>query len=89
MKILIFGSNGWIGGQCIDLLKKQNIEYIQSTSRADCEKDVVEEINTHNPTHVMSLIGRTHGKIGDKVYPTIDYLENKGKLVDNIRDNLY
>ena len=37
----------------------------------------------------MSLIGRTHGKIGDKIISTIDYLEEDGKLVENIRDNLY
>ena len=37
----------------------------------------------------MSFIGRTHGKIGDKEYPTIDYLEQPGKLVENTRDNLF
>ena len=41
------------------------------------------------PTHAISFIGRTHGKIGDKTYTTIDYLEEKGKLTENIRDNLF
>ena len=35
------------------------------------------------------FIGRTHGCIGDKKYATIDYLEQKGKLLENVRDNLY
>jgi len=43
-----------------------------------------------NPMNSMNvLVYRTHGKIGEKVYPTIDYLEQEGKLVENVRDNLY
>ena len=38
---------------------------------------------------MVSFIGRTHGKIGDKQYTTIDYLEQEGKLQENVRDNLY
>jgi 3,5-epimerase/4-reductase len=37
----------------------------------------------------VSFIGRTHGIIDGKVYPTIDYLENPGKLIENVRDNLF
>ena len=37
----------------------------------------------------MSCIGRTHGKINDCEIPTIDYLEEKGKLIENLTDNLY
>jgi dTDP-glucose 4,6-dehydratase len=47
------------------------------------------EIEEIQPTHVVSFIGRTHGRIGDKIYTTIDYLEQEGKLVENMRDNLY
>jgi 3,5-epimerase/4-reductase len=39
----------------------------------------------HSPTHIISFIGRTYG--GD--FNTIDYLEQPGKLTDNVRDNLY
>ena len=46
-------------------------------------------IDKCNPTHIISFIGRTHGEINGKQYPTIDYLEQPGKLVDNIRDNLF
>ena len=40
-------------------------------------------------THVMSFIGRTHGTYEGETISTIDYLEKPGKLVENIKDNLY
>jgi dTDP-glucose 4,6-dehydratase len=89
MKVLIYGSDGWIGQQFIRLLADRHIEYVKGTSRADQTDSLADEINRINPTNVISFIGRTHGKIGDTVYPTIDYLEQKGKLLDNVRDNLY
>lgn len=89
MNILIYGSNGWIGQQFIEILKEKNIAYIQGVSRVDDYDNVVQEITTNKPSHVISFIGRTHGKIGDKQYTTIDYLEQDGKLYENVRDNLY
>ena len=62
---------------------------VQGKSRLDNISDVEQELRDKTPTHVFCFIGRTHGKIGDKVYTTIDYLEQPGKLVDNIRDNLF
>jgi len=88
MKILIYGSKGWIGKQFTKLLKKTN-DYTDGNARLDIIKSVMDEIEEIKPTHVFCFIGRTHGKIGDKVYSTIDYLEEPGKLVDNIRDNLF
>ena len=87
MKILIYGANGWIGGQFIQLLN--DVEYVCGKSRVDNENELKNEISEHKPTHIISFIGRTHGTIGDKVYGTIDYLEQKGKLPENIRDNLF
>ena len=89
MKVLVYGSNGWIGNQFIDILNKNNIQYVKGTSRVNCLEDLEQEINIINPTHIASFIGRTHGTIDDKVYTTIDYLEQKGKLIENVRDNLY
>lgn len=89
MKILVYGSNGWIGTQFIDILKKQKIDYVRGLARVDNKNDLIEEIELVNPTNVISFIGRTHGKIGDKIYTTIDYLEQEGKLLENVRDNLY
>jgi len=89
MKILFFGKNGWIGNQLYDLFIKNNKDVVISNQRAENYKELEEEIKTVNPTHIISLIGRTHGVIGDKKYTTIDYLEQPGKLQENVRDNLY
>ena len=89
MKILIFGHKGWIGNMMCNILDKNNITYVKSNVRANNKNDVEEEIKSLNPTHVMSFIGRTHGVIGDKVFTTIDYLEQKGKIIENVRDNLF
>lgn len=85
MKWLIFGYKGWIGQQVIKLLEKDEHTVITSDVRADDEKNVEKLVTEVLPDRVVSLIGRTHG-IG---YSTIDYLEQKGKLVENVRDNLY
>ena len=85
MKLLIFGSRGWIGEQFCEYLNERKILYIESNCRADNEKDVEKEIIEYKPTNIISFIGRTYGG----TFNTIDYLEQPGKLVDNIRDNLY
>ena len=89
MKVLVYGHAGWIGNQFVEILKKNNINYILGTVRVDDTTLLVKELDDILPSHVVSFIGRTHGKIGEKVYPTIDYLENPGKLVENVRDNLF
>ena len=89
MNILIYGSKGWIGQQFVEILNNNNMNYVIGTARADNKIDLLSEINMNNPTHIVSFIGRTHGKIGDTLYNTIDYLEEDGKLIENIRDNLF
>jgi dTDP-glucose 4,6-dehydratase len=89
MNVLIYGSNGWIGSMFKNTMIKNNIEFCCGKSRVDCRSTLVEEMDRIQPTHIISFIGRTHGTIGDKKITTIDYLEEPGKLVDNIRDNLY
>ena len=89
-KFLIYGAQGWIGSQLITLLNNySNIETIVGKVRVDNHIELLHEINSVYPTHIICLIGRTHGVIDGKIYPTIDYLEQKGKLVENVRDNLY
>jgi 3,5-epimerase/4-reductase len=89
--ILFFGSNGWIGSKVVDLLNEKNIPILKSTSRADDISSIRKEIQESSTpiTHIMSFIGRTHGVYENEKITTIDYLEKPGKLVDNIRDNLY
>ena len=89
MKILIYGSKGWIGSQFMKLIINNNHNIIEGTSRVDNYHNVMEELNNINPTHVISFIGRTHGITNGVNYSTIDYLEQEGKLVENIRDNLF
>lgn len=85
MKWLIFGYKGWIGQQVVKLLESKEHTVITTDIRADDEKNVDKLLQEKQPDRVVSLIGRTHGP----GYTTIDYLEQKGKLVENVRDNLY
>jgi dTDP-glucose 4,6-dehydratase len=104
MLILVYGSKGWIGTQFINILKKNNIIFVEGLSRVDNEADIYNEIDKIKPTNIISFIGRTHGlsintsdldsskdcdKSSSTLYTTIDYLEHKDKLLENIRDNLY
>ena len=84
MKILIYGSRGWIASYLISELLSNDYEICEG-GRADDEENVCKDLDEHKPTHVLSLIGRTHGE----GFTTIDYLEQPEKLQENIRDNLY
>jgi 3,5-epimerase/4-reductase len=93
---LIYGSNGWIGQQLISLLDTQfpDISYSCGSSRLNDKKTLAEELDAIQPTHVISFTGRTHGKIQQENgewtnYGTIDYLEQPGKIKENVRDNLF
>ncbi len=85
MNILIYGGKGWIGSMFIELLDRCKIKYYCGYARVDKVKNLIDEIECIKPTHIISFIGRTHGE----GYTTIDYLEQDGKLVENIRDNLF
>ena len=91
MRILIFGGNGWIGQQFVSVLNASNtstqsLEYRIAATRVDLDRiaDLEQEIDAFSPTHIISFLGRTHGEN----FTTIDYLEQPGKLVENVRDNL-
>lgn len=98
MKFLIYGSKGWIGQQFIQICHNKmyypqnrlNIEIIEGKARLDNLEAVSQELNNIKPERVISFTGRTHGITEDgKQWTTIDYLEQPGKLVDNVRDNLF
>ena len=89
IRALIYGSNGWIGQQLIELLQAEGIKHTRGIARVNDIPHLTKEIEQTKPTHIVSFIGRTHGVIGDEVYPTIDYLEKEGKLAENVRDNLF
>lgn len=83
---LIFGGHGWLGGQFCEYVKTQRpSDTIKiATCRADNQTAVEQELKRVQPSRVASFIGRTHGP----GFSNIDYLEQKGKLVDNLKDNL-
>jgi dTDP-4-dehydrorhamnose reductase len=89
MKVLLYGKNGWIGEKVYKLLIEKGHSVIIGNARAENSESLEEEITAIEPTNIISTIGRTHGKIGDKEYTTIDYLEQTGKLKENVRDNLF
>lgn len=76
--------------QLLELLQKEyDIEIFIGNSRVDNEESLVKEILKIQPDCIVSTIGRTHGIFNGKIYNSSDYLEQKGKLVENLRDNLY
>ena len=84
--ILLFGGGGWIGGQLMNVLRLAGHSVSSvSSPRADDTAKVAELLDAAKPDRVVCLVGRTHGP----GFPTIDYLEQPGKLVENIQDNLY
>ena len=90
MKVLVYGHAGWIGTMMCNILKKNNVEFICSKCRTNEKENVETELVEISPTHVMSFIGRTHGITEDGIkYTTIDFLEQKGKIFENVRDNLF
>lgn len=89
MKLLVYGSKGWIGSMFLKELNDQNVDYVLGEKRAEDINGLEEEIIECGATNIVSFIGRTHGNIGETKYTTIDYLEQEGKLKENVRDNLY
>lgn len=90
-KWLIYGSRGWIGKQFIEFISK-DIEIIEGKVRCNSQ-DLEREIKEVKPDRVISFIGRTSGPpeldyLGS-INTTIDYLEQKGKVYENVRDNFF
>ena len=85
MKWLVFGHKGWIGQKVVKIIESKEYIVVTTDIRVDDEQNVDKLLQDIQPDRVISLIGRTHGE----GYTTIDYLEQKGKLIENVRDNLY
>ena len=90
MRVLVFGGNGWIGRQFVSVLNAsaslESLDYRVAATRVELDhiSQLEDEIDAFSPTHIISFLGRTHGEN----FATIDYLEQPGKLVENVRDNL-
>ncbi|ORC92794.1 uncharacterized protein TM35_000021200 [Trypanosoma theileri] len=85
MRFLVWGHKGWIGQMFTQLLATAGHEAVGATSRADDVDAVQQELIDVRPDRVVSFIGRTRGG----AFLTIDYLEQPGKLLENMRDNLW
>ena len=88
MKILIYGSNGFIGSKIKEFLLKKaktNHSYIiiDGIERCDDQEKCENEIKLVSPECVLCCIGRSSGK---NIYST-SYIEDK--LDINIKDNLF
>lgn len=86
IRVLMYGHRGWIGGKIVDLVERLHPSWklILGVSRVD-SKDLQDELDSVKPEAIICCIGRTHGEN----IPTIDYLEQPGKLRENLRDNLF
>lgn len=85
MKILFYGGNGWIGQQFIEYMSGHNVFPVLGKARVNDYSTLQAEVSQVNPAHIVTFAGRTSGP----GFSTIDYLEQPGKLHENIRDNLY
>lgn len=59
------------GSQFISFLENQGYNYILGNERVDNTPSLLNELDKIKPTHVISFIGRTHGKIGEKEFRRI------------------
>jgi dTDP-4-dehydrorhamnose reductase len=80
MHILVFGFQGWIGQQ---FLANTTHTVVAAQTRPEHLEAATQEILAVKPDAVCSFLGRTHGPGA----PTIDYLEQPGRLRENMRDN--
>lgn len=89
LRILVYGGKGWIGSMLSNFLIGRGHSVVISENKVDDPDVIKKEILEVKPDRIICSIGRTHGKIGDKVISNIDYLEEPGKIVENVGDNLY
>jgi 3,5-epimerase/4-reductase len=76
---LLFGTNGWIGGKLIELLKEQGKTFHLADSRNYNRESVLAEIEKYKPTHILNASGVT-GR------PNVDWCEDH--KLETIRTNV-
>lgn len=93
MKILFYGNKGWIGGMiktyypAYDELIDSNVRLIPEN-----KNKIINELDNVKPDLVVCTVGRTSGwslENPNEYIPNIDYLEQDGKIIENLNDNLY
>ena len=86
--VLLYGSRGWIGSLMKPVVLAEGLHCVAAQSRADDADAVREELARMRPRLVFAALGCTHGVHEGRVFGTIDYLEQPGRLRENVRDNL-
>ncbi|PAV62631.1 hypothetical protein WR25_10420 isoform C [Diploscapter pachys] len=88
-KVLVYGARGWVGQQLIEELEKNGeFDIVEAHKKpgSDPDSEILDEIVSHAPSHIVCTVGRTHGPGVN----SIAYLEGgPDKLKENMRDNLY
>ena len=69
MRVLVIGSSGWIGSQCVTLLKSLGHDVIESNCRIDNYGSIGQELDNVKPSHVLLAAGKT-GR------PNVDWCED-------------
>lgn len=61
--LLVYGAHGWIGQQFVEVLKQNSVSFAIAEERPGSVPDskICEEIERCRPSHVVCLVGRTHG----------------------------
>ena len=83
-KWLVYGHAGWIGQKYCNYASSR-VTVVPGKARADDVDAIRAEMEEVAPSHVVCIIGRTHGP----GCGTIDWLEQPGHLRHNVRDNLF
>ena len=83
-RLLVYGARGWIGEQFVELLGRRGIAHVTAALRPGVVADarVRDEILAHAPSHVVCLVGRTHGpgerkKKKNNVYISVEKNQSK------------
>lgn len=84
MKWCIVGSKGWIGSYLKELLVSNGETVVDLNRHFASFKELQETLKNINADRIICAVGRTYGG----GIPTIDYLEQPGKLTENLESNL-
>lgn len=84
MHWLVFGSKGWIGSYVVTTLKNAGERVSEVNIHPNDFTQLKLIIQNINPDRIVCCIGRTYGP----GFTTIDYLEQPGKLTENMESNL-
>lgn len=84
MRWLLFGTKGWIGTQVQQLLHSVGETVLECNDHFTSYQEVWECLSFYHPDRIVCAVGRTYGP----GFTTIDYLEQPGKLEENLISNL-